>query len=149
MDDQETIYTPLSWDRTALEWRAMIRSPYCDLTPTQKHVLCVMCSYGKKRGEDIFPSQRQIALHSGVSLTYVNKTMRQAEKDGWIIRIMLPLGGSQVRTVYQLAIPLGVNDATTFMKASFWLPPFRFKLERTQHPGAPHLDTVLKLKIDD
>ena len=91
----------------------------------------------------------QIALHSGVSLTYVNETMQQAEKDGWIIRIMMPLGGSRVRTIYQLAIPLGVNDATTFIKARFWLPPFKFILERTRNQDAPHLDTILKVKIDD
>ncbi len=108
-----------------------------------------MCSYGKKRGDDIFPSQRQIAFHSGVSLTYVNETMQQAEKDGWIIRYMMPIGGGQKRTAYQLAIPLGISDATTFLKSRFWLPPFKFILERTRNQDAPHLDTILKVKIDD
>lgn len=32
-----------------------------------------------------------------------------------IVRIMMPIGEGQKRTVYQLAIPLGVSDATTFL----------------------------------
>ena len=149
MDPEETVYTPLSWDRTALKWRAMIRSPYCDLTPTQKHVLCVMASYGKKMGEDIYPSQRQLAKHSGVSLNYICQTMKVAEREGWIIRFKLPLGGGQERTVYQLAIPLGVSDATTYMKSHFWLPPFRYELERTKHEDAPEKDRVRLVKREE
>ena len=54
LTEEETIYTPVPWDRSSMEWRRLIGSPYCDLTPTQKHVLTVMCRYGKKWGETSF-----------------------------------------------------------------------------------------------
>jgi hypothetical protein len=130
MTEDETIYTPIPWDFSAMEWRKVIGSPYCDLTPTQKHVLTVMCRYGKKWGEDIFPSQRSIAFRAVVSLRCVNKTMQVAEKLGWIIRYMSSNGRGYRRTTYQLAIPAGIVNATAMMKKTYWDPPYKFEIKR-------------------
>ena len=78
-----------------MEWRQLIRSPYCDLTPTQKLVLICMCDYGKRYGEDIFPSLREIAYRAQVSKTCVHETVVLAEQKGWIIRIFMQLGGGR------------------------------------------------------
>ena len=130
MDSEETIYTPVPWDRNAMEWRRLIGSPYCDLSPTQKHVLTVMCRFGKKYGEDIFPAQRTIEFRAGVCLDTVNKTMQRAEREGWIIRHMRGNGQGYRRTVYQLAIPAGIADATACMKAKFFDPPYKYDMVR-------------------
>jgi len=129
-DDSENCFTPMSWDRTAYEWRAMLASPYCyNLTATQKHILVAMCWYGKKHGEDIFPSQKEISFRAGSSLTYVNATMQDAERKGWIIRDKISIYGGRARTLYHLTLPLGIFDATAMMKARFWLPPYKYEIE--------------------
>ena len=130
MDSEETIYTPVPWDRNAMEWRRLIGSPYCDLSPTQKHVLTVMCRYGKKYGEDIFPTQRTIAFRAGTCTQTVTDTMKRAERDGWIIRHMRGTGHGYRNTVYQLAIPAGIADATACMKAKFFDPPYKYEMVR-------------------
>ena len=134
MDQEETIFTPVPWDRTAMKWRRLVCSPFCELTATQKLILITTCLFGKKWGEDIFPSQRAIAYRAGVSVTYVNTTMKLAEKRGWIIRYMFPMGTNRCHTVYNLSIPAGVQDAAAFVtKARFWLPPYKYELERDEH----------------
>ena len=130
--DNETAFTPIPWDRTAMEWRHLIHSPFCPLTPAQKAVLTSMCLYGKKWGEDIFPSQREIAFRAGVSVTCVNDTMKTAERDGWVIRHMVGTGQGYKRTVYELAIPAGIHDATALLKAKFWQPPYKYELVRNK-----------------
>ena len=147
--DSDNCYTPLRWEYTAMEWRHLIRSPYCDLTPTQKLVLICMADYGKRYGEDIFPSQREIAFRAQVSKTCVNNTVKKAERQGWIIRIFMQLGRGRKRTVYQLAIPLGVFDATAFLKRRFWQPPYKWELARLVHDNAPEKDTVKLVRRTD
>jgi hypothetical protein len=128
MSEDETIYTPVPWDRTSMEWRYLIGSPYCNLTPTQKHVLTVMCYYGKKWGDDIFPSQRSIAFRAGVCVTTANNTMKVAEQRGWIIRHMVGNGRGYRRTTYELSVPAGIADRTAFMKQRYWLPPYKYEV---------------------
>lgn len=147
--DSENCYTPLRWEYTAMEWRHFIRSPYCDLTATQKLVLICMADYGKRYGEDIFPSQREIAFRSQVSKTCVNQTMQLAEKQGWIIRLFVNLGGGRQRTIYELAIPLGISDATTILKRRFWQPPYRYEIDRVIYENAPEKDTVKLVRRTD
>jgi hypothetical protein len=130
--DDETAFSPIRWERTAMEWRDLILSRFCDLTPAQKVVLVNMCLYGKKWGEDIFPSQREIAFRAGVSPQCVNNTMKTAEREGWIIRHMLGTGQGFKRTVYELAIPAGIHDATAMLKARFWQPPYKYELDRNE-----------------
>ena len=113
-----------------MEWRDLIASPFCDLTSAQKLILIAMCLYGKKWGEDIFPSQREIAFRAGVTKGWVNQTMQKAENEGWIIRHMLGNGRGYKRTTYQLAIPAGIYDLTASLKRRFWQPPYKYALVR-------------------
>ena len=128
--DSDNGFTPVAWDRTAMEWRALIGSPYCDLPPIQKHVLTVMARYGTKHGEDIFPSQREIAFRAGVCLQTVNATMKRAEREGWIVRHMTGNGQGYKRTTYELAYPAAIADACACMKARFWEPKYKFEMVR-------------------
>ncbi len=149
MNDEETCFTPVPWDRTAMEWRKLIGSPFCYLPPGHKHVLTTLARYGDKWGEDIFPSQREIAFRSQVSKTCVNQTMQLAEKQGWIIRLFVNLGGGRQRTIYELAIPLGISDATTILKRRFWQPPYRYEIDRVIYENAPEKDTVKLVRRTD
>ena len=142
--------TPIPWEISAMEWRKVIGSPFCDLTPTQKHVLTVMCRFGKKFGEDIFPSQRAIELRSGVSLRCVNNALQVAEKRGWIIRRMSSNGGRYPHTSYELALPIGVADATALMKWNFWDPPYKYLIVRDKKRRFSRCEgRYILVKIDD
>ena len=147
--DSENCYTPLRWEYTAMEWRQLIRSPYCDLTATQKLVLNCLADYGKRYGEDIYPSQREIAFRAQVSTTCVNQTMKLAERQGWIIRLFMQIGGGRKRTIYQLTIPLGVSDATALLKKRFWQPPYKYELERVTNENTPENDEVKLVRRKD
>jgi DNA-binding MarR family transcriptional regulator len=147
--DSENCYTPLRWEYTAMEWRQLIRSPYCDLTPARKLVLNCLADYGKKYGEDIFPSQQEIAFRAQVSTTWVHETVKLAEQQGWIIRLFMQIGGGRKRTIYTLTIPLGVSDATALMKKRFWQPPYKYGLKRVKYENAPEKDTVKLVRRTD
>lgn len=123
-------FTPIRWDGSAMDWRKIIGSPYCDLRSGQKHVLTTMARYGDKWGDNIYPSQREIATRARVSPKCVNQVMKRAEKEGWIIRHFVGGGRGYKRTTYGLAIPAGVADATALLKKKFWDPPYRYTLAR-------------------
>lgn len=113
-----------------MEWRKIIGSPFCDLPPGHKHVLTIMARYGDKWGDDIFPSQREVATRARVVTKTVCKVMKRAEKEGWIIRNYVGGGRGYKRSVYSLAIPAGIHDATALLKKKFWDPPYRYLLAR-------------------
>jgi len=123
-------FTPICWEGSSMEWRKIIGSPFCDLPPGHKHVLTTMARYGDKWGDDIFPSQREVAFRAGVSLKCVNQVMQRAEKEGWIIRYVFGKGRGYKRTTYELAVPTGVLDATEWLDKKFWEPPFEYTLVR-------------------
>ena len=111
-----------------MDWRKVIGSPFCDLPSGHKHVLTTLARYGDKWGDDIFPSQRQIAIRAGVSTKCANQVMQRADKEGWIIRRFVGVGRGYKRSIYELSIPAGVFDATTFLRKKFWEPPFSHKM---------------------
>jgi hypothetical protein len=113
-----------------MDWRKLIGSPFCDLPPGNKHVLTTMARYGDKWGDDIFPSQREIAFRAGVTPKCVNYVMKKAEREGWIIRQFVGGGRGYRRTTYGLSIPAGVLYATTHLTIKFWEPPYEYTLER-------------------
>ena len=123
-------FTPVHWDNSSMDWRKLIGSPYCDLRPSQKHVLTTLARYGDKWGDDIFPSQREIALRAGVTPKCVTHAMQRAEKEGWIIRHLVGGGRGYKRSTYELSIPAGIFDATAFLKKKFWDPPYKYILVR-------------------
>ena len=123
--------TPVIWTHTAMDWRKLIGSPYCDLPCGQKHILTVMARYGDKCGDSIYPSQREIAFRAGVSQRTVANAMQRAESEGWIIRHSE--GGRQgyKRHTYELAAPAGLLNAVELMlKTRFWEPRYTHKLVR-------------------
>ncbi len=128
MDAKETCFTPVRWDRTAMEWRKLIGSPFCDLPPGHKHVLTTLARWGKKYGEDIFPSQREQAFRAGVTTKCVNVVLNRAEQSGWIMRYSEFGGRGYRRHTYELSIPAGLADMTVGMKHNFWSPPYLYKL---------------------
>ena len=130
MGESDGLLKPVIWNGSGMEWRKIIASPFCDLPSGQKHVLTTLARYGDKWGNDIFPSQREIAFRAGVSQKNVTNAMQRAEKEGWIVRHSD--GGRQgyKRHTYELAIPVGVLDAIDLLKSKFWEPPYTHKLVR-------------------
>ena len=127
MASEETNFTPVHWDGSSMEWRKIIGSPFCSLPPSRKHILTTMARYGDTWGDDIFPSQREIAFRAGVTPKTVNKSMQEAEAVGWIIRRELAARGGYKRHTYELTVPVGVIDFTACMKRKFWEPPYKYK----------------------
>ena len=107
-----------------MEWRNILSSPYCPLPPSHKHVLTTMARYGDKWGDDIFPSQREIAYRAGVTPKCVCDVMKRAARDGWILRQQLGAFRGYKRHLYDLCVPSGVLDLVPMLNARFWLPPY-------------------------
>ena len=122
--------TPVPWDHTAMDWRKLIGSPFCDLPSGQKHVLTILARYGNRRGGNIYPSQREVAFRAGVSQKSVTNTLQRAENEGWIIRHSENGSRGYKRHTYKLAVPVGVLDATQLLDTNFWEPPFIYKIVR-------------------
>jgi len=125
---RDDLYEPLPWD-DAIEWRRIIGSPFCPLPIGTKWVLTVLSRYGDKDGQNIFPSQRELAYRAGVSPKTVNKTLQLAEKEGWIIRTQKdrPNGRGYKSHSYTLAVPGFVADYA-IGRHNFWLPKYTEKL---------------------
>ena len=130
MADIETCFTPVHWDGSSMEWRKIIGSPFCDLPSGNKHVLTTLARYGDKWGDDIYPSQREVAFRARVTPKCVTHVMQRAEKDGWIVRYTAGVSQGYKRHLYELTVPAGVLDATTGMKRKFWEPPYKYRLAR-------------------
>ncbi len=130
MASEETDFTPVHWDGSSMEWRKIIGSPYCSLPSGHKHILTTMARYGDKWGDSIFPSQRELAFRAGVSTKCVNQVMQNAEAVGWIVRYEIGVRQGYKRHTYELTVPVGVIDFTTFMKRKFWEPPYKYRSVR-------------------
>lgn len=132
MSSGNGLFAPDRWDGMSWEWRNVICSPYCPLPPGHKHVLTTLALYGDKYGDNVFPSQRELAFRAGVSLKTVNHVMQRAEREGWLIRHERGGGRSYRRHVYELAIPAYLADAI-YRYPKIWEPPYRLQLE--EHDG--------------
>ena len=126
--ESDDCFTAVYWEGTAMEWRNIIGSPFCPLRPGPKLVLTTLARYGDAMGNDIFPSQREIAFRAGVTSKTVNKSLIRAEKEGWIIRYEQGSRRGYRRHTYELCIPAGIFDRTTFLKKQFWKPPYEYRI---------------------
>ncbi len=128
MGSRNDLYEPLPWD-DAIEWRRILGSPYCPLRPGVKWVLTVLSRYGDKDGENIYPSQRELAFRAGVTPKTVNKALQLAEKEGWIVRTLKdrPHGRGYKSHSYTLAVPGFVADYA-IRRHNFWLPKYTERL---------------------
>jgi len=126
--ESDDCFTPVCWEGTAMEWRNIIGSPFCPLSSGPKHVLTTLARYGDAMGNDIFPSQREIAFRAGVTSKTVNKSLKRAEKEGWIIRYEQGSRRGYRRHTHELCIPAGVFDRTTHLKKQFWKPPYDYRI---------------------
>ena len=128
MGSRDDLYDPVTWE-CPIEWRRIVGSPFCPLRPGVKWVLTVLSRYGDKVGQNIFPSQRELAYRAGVSPKTVNKALQLAEREGWIIRTLVdrPNGRGYKSHSYSLAIPGFVADYA-IGRHNFWLPKYTEKL---------------------
>ena len=127
-EDTDNCFTPICWEGTSMEWRHIIKSPFCPLRPGTKHVLTTLSLYGDKMCNNIFPSQREVAWRAGVTDKCVCKSMQLAEREGWIVRYEMGNRRGYKRHTYELCIPAGVFDRTTHMKRQFWKPPYKYRI---------------------
>ena len=85
--------------------------------------------FDTKDGQNIYPSQRELAYRAGVSLKTVNHALQLAEKEGWIIRRLTdrPRGRGYKSHTYTLAVPGYVADYA-IGRHNFWLPKYTERL---------------------
>ena len=128
MGSRGGIYEPVEWE-DAIEWRRILGSPFCPLPPVTRLVLTILSRYGDKDGQNIFPSQRELAYRADVSLKTVNHALQRAEKDGWIIRRpkVRPNGRGYLSHTYELTVPGFVADYAVG-RHKFWEPPYKEKM---------------------
>ncbi len=126
--DSDNCFTPIICEGTSLEWRNNSGSQFCPIRPGPKLVLTTLARYGDAMGNDIFPSQREIAFRAGVTSKTVNKSLKRAEKEGWIVRYEQGSRRGYRRHTYELCIPAGVFDRTTHLKKQFWKPPYDYRI---------------------
>ncbi len=128
MGSRNDLYEPVPW-QNAIEWRRIIGSPYCPLRPGVKFLLTALSRYGDRWGQNIYPSQRELAYCAGVSPKTVNKALKLADKEGWIIRKEMGSqnGKGYKHHVYELAVPAYVYDNVSD-KLNFWKPPYTEKI---------------------
>ena len=124
MRDQSDIYEPLQYEG-AVEWRRIVGSPFCPLKAGVKWVITVLSRYGDKDGENIFPSQRELAFRAGVAVKTVNHALQRAEAEGWITRRLAdrPNGRGYMHHVYQLTVPGYVADYAVG-RHRYWEPKY-------------------------
>ena len=128
MGSRNDLFEPVPWE-VALEWTGIIGSPFCTLPTGTKWVLTLLSKYGDKDGQNIYPSQRELAYRTGVSLKTVNHALQRAETEGWIIRTLKdrPNGRGYKSHSYTLTVPGFVADYA-IGKHRFWEPKYTEKL---------------------
>lgn len=92
--------------------------------------MAVLSYYGDKWGDNIYPSQREIAFRAAVSVKTVNAHMQRAAKEGWLKRKQMgkgQWGRGFKHHCYELTVP-GYVANLRVRKLQFWLPPFEFEL---------------------
>jgi len=121
-------FEPVAWE-DSYEWKAIIGSPMCPLSTSEKWVLTILSRYGDKYGDSIFPSQRELAYRADLTPKTVNKALQAAEQDGWIIRRVVdrPNGRGYLSHTYELTVPAFVADYA-FGKGRSWNPPYKEKI---------------------
>ena len=133
MGSKNGLYEPLPWE-DAIEWRRIIGSPFCPLPTGTKWALTVLSRYGDADGQNIFPSQRELAYRANVSLKTVNHALQLAEAEGWIIRTPKdrPHGRGYKSHSYTLAVPGFVADYA-IGRHKFWEPKYTEKLVKERN----------------
>lgn len=128
MGSRNDLYEPVTWE-CPIEWRRILGSPFCPLPTGTKWVLTVLSRYSDKYGQEIFPSQRELAYRANVSVKTVNHALQRAEKEGWIIRTLKdrPNGRGYKSHSYTLAVPGFVADYA-IGRHNFWLPKYTERL---------------------
>ena len=128
MGSRNDHYEPVPWE-VAFEWTGIIGSPFCTLPTGTKWVLTVLSRYGDKDGENIYPSQRELAYRANVSVKTGNHALQRAEKEGWIIRTLKdrPNGRGYKSHSYTLTVPGFVADYA-MGRHNFWLPKYTERL---------------------
>jgi len=54
--------------------------------------------------------------------------MKRAETEGWIVRYEQGSRRGYKRHIYELCIPAGIFDRTTYLKRQFWRPPYEYRI---------------------
>jgi DNA-binding MarR family transcriptional regulator len=98
----------LVW-RLSMKWRAAVDRAVAPLGLTHAQYSVLASLYGMNR-RGVFPSQRQLAEHTGLEPIYVSKLARTLERAGLLER---PESPSDTRAVRLALTPAGNDTATT------------------------------------
>jgi DNA-binding Lrp family transcriptional regulator len=92
-------------------WRSSVASEHGP-HPTLRHILLTLSLHMNERGGSCFPSQKTLATETGLSERAVRDRLKEAEKQGWLIRQHRDVSGQGWRRYeYRTQTPPSVVEA--------------------------------------
>jgi hypothetical protein len=73
-------------DVDLIKWRKAIRHPDGPTSPTMRHVLLTLSTWGNSEGCSMFPSIETLAVATRLHRDTVGRTLQKAVADGWLTR---------------------------------------------------------------
>lgn len=93
-------------------WRSAIASNGGPPNSTVRHILLTLGLHMNEKGGSCFPSIKTVSIETGLSERCVCSKLKDAEKDGWIIKSVRGMGGQEwKRHQYAAQIPPSYYDA--------------------------------------
>jgi hypothetical protein len=87
-------------------WRQSIASRRGPANPQTRYVLLVLSLHMRPDGTNAWPSQRHLAVRSGLNERVVRRHLALAERTGWLTRLDAGRNGQGWRlTKYEAAVP--------------------------------------------
>ena len=106
------------WD-SAMEWRRVVASRHCPLSPAHRWVVTCLSYFGNRYGENIFPSQTAIVERAGACRKTVLEATRRAYETRFLDRWQLSTGQGYKRYEYALTLPYELATEAT-LNLDFW-----------------------------
>jgi hypothetical protein len=91
-----------------MKWRRAIRHPNGPKSPTVRHVLLTIATWGDKDGGSMFPAVETLAVATRRARTTVDRAIKTAMQTGWILRGDRRRGPfGKPRYCYEASVPAG------------------------------------------
>ena len=90
---------------SAMNWRRIVASRHCPLSPAHRWVITCLSYYGNRYGDRIFPSQATVVERTGTSRKTVSEATRRAYEARFLDRWQKGTGQGYKRYEYTLTLP--------------------------------------------
>ena len=122
------------WE-SAMEWRRVVASRHCPLSPAHRWVVTCLSYFGNRFGDRLFPSQAAIAERAGACKPTVSLATRRAYEARFLDRWQKGTGQGYKRYEYALTLPYELATEAT-LNPDFWKElQCRHRTTRAQSQG--------------